>query len=183
MMERTQAPVADNACRTQWERSAPEAATAVGALVAHQRLVVGSPWTLAIEELTRIVTPTLHVVTVRFEVSGGVDGIFVVLLDAPTALRIHKLLLPRRPLPPSVGALPPEVLATLGEVGNIAVSACLNAFARELGGACLPSVPSLREGVADLLVREAFQGAGPISATAVDIDAMRVWLCMADRDR
>ena len=152
---------------------------AVGALLSrHARLVVGASWYLALEELVRILTPVRSVVTVRFDVTGGVVGTFVLLLDDGAARALHRQLAPRAPSLTNK-PLSASALAALSELGNIAVSACLNSFARGIGVACVPSVPHLVQGPASEQLRTAFPDVKAISATPVDIDDARVWLCMS----
>ena len=82
-----------------------------------------------------------RVVAVSFDVSGGVNGSFVVVIDDGVAAWLAARLTGATVLDGAVGK---GALAALAELGNITASALLNGAARVVGRTCLPSVPRVQ---------------------------------------
>lgn len=129
-------------------------ATFIGApdaKVEQRSLVVADPDSLA-ERLTEKLGEGEGAV-VAFGLSGEATGALLHLLSASVSRRVAGRLLGKPA--DSVDLEHPRVQGALAEVGNIVASAFLNAISLRVGAPCLPSVPELAMGPADVIARAA----------------------------
>jgi len=104
-----------------------------------------------------LVAPEVRAAAVAFDLSGGLAGTMVHIVDDDTARRLVARLLGHAQT--VAGAYDTSDRGALSEIGNIAASAFLNALADHLGRACLPSVPRFVHGTTGELLGRALRGA------------------------
>lgn len=148
-----------------------EAASALARFLGGGRLEVR-----AFEQLSASALAALHgprAVVVSFRVTGPANGAFALVATEEGAAVLAERLVGQ-----GDGALSPRQLDALREVGNIGVSAYLNGLARLVGRACLPSVPALVHGSADVAVDSAFAGRQDLQVVRLALEPTQLTLAL-----